>query len=163
MSYADALDSITTRIEALTPAWDADRRFRCIETGAHGAPGAPLEEIASDVDRLFDVRLASLPADDGSAGFVWTRWVVGLELRVRYAATADRARLERAMAFDASQLASALVHPSLPTPWHTSIDTVEPPDAPTLEPIAGPEGKPLAWLMSMSFTLHYSYTPEIGA
>ena len=162
MSYADALDSITTRIEALTPAWDADRRFRCIETGAHGAPGAPLEEIASDVDRLFDVRLASLPADDGSAGFVWTRWVVGLELRVRYAATADRARLERAMAFDASQLASALVHPSLPTPWHASIDTIEPPGVPSLEPTPGPEGRPVAFIMTVPFTMHFTWEPTIS-
>jgi hypothetical protein len=160
MSYAAAVDSLASRIESLVPAWDPDYRFQCVETGDHGA-GASLEECPDDVSRLFDIRLASLPADDGGSGFVTTRWVVGLELRVRYAHTSDRARLERAMAFDASQLATALIHPSLPSAWHSSIDTVEPPSPPTLAPIAGPEGRPIAWILTMAFVLHYTYTPDI--
>ncbi len=160
MSYAAAVDSLAARIESLVPAWDRDLRFQCVESGDHGA-GASLEDHPDDTSRLFDIRLASLPADDGGSGFVTTRWVVGLELRVRYAYTPDRARTERMVAFDASQLATALVHPALPSAWHSSIDTVEPPSPPTLAPIAGPEGRPIAWIMTMGFVLHFTYEPDM--
>ena len=162
MSYAGAVDSLSARIEGLTPAWDADLGFVSVENGSSGAPSTSLEECPDDVSRLFDIRMASLPADDGGSGFVTTRWVVGLELRVRYAATDDRARLERMLAFDASQLASALIHPSLPIAWHSSIDTIEPPSPPTLEAIPGPEERPIGWMLKMSFTMHFTYAPEIG-
>lgn len=160
MSYAQAIDSLISRIVMLTPEWDSDRSFVSLETSSSGS-SLDLESLSDPVDRYFDFRLRSLPADDGASGYVWSRWQAAIELRVRYQDPGDRARFDRMVASDVAQLTNGCIHPALPAPWHASIDTVEPDGAASIAPIEGPEDRPLGWIVSIPLTLIYQHQPAV--
>lgn len=157
MSFPRVIASLTARIEAVTPSWDPDHTFHAHE-GADGV-AIDIEAIPDDVVRAFDIRLAGGPEDDGASGFGIDRWRVDLELRIRYP-VADRRRSEMMIGSDVPRLVHALIHPTWPSSWDASIRTVTPPGAPRLFELLGPEGEPLALMVTMPFTAIFTDAGE---
>lgn len=149
MSYSAAIDSIIAAVQAIEPTWDSDIPFRCFEDASGYV--VPVDEVVDDSPRIFDIRLRSLPADDGGSGYVYTRFRVGLDLRIRYP-IADRGRVERMMAEDVPLVVNVLIHPDS---WHASIQTIPPPEAPTLAVLSNADRVPVAFLVSIPFEMLY--------
>lgn len=156
MAFSEAIDSLFARIHATEPRFDADIGFASLEDPESGYVVA-VEDIPDPVSRYFDLRLTSLPEDAAKSGYGLSRFKVGLVLRVRYMPH-PRARAERQIASDIPLLINALVHPAIPLPWHSSIDTIEPPGRPELQEMRGPETV-AALILRLPFVLHY-YDPQ---
>lgn len=142
----------------LDPEWDGDRTFVSLESSGSQLS---LSEIIDPVDRYFEIRLAAPPEDDGASGYVWSRWRASIEVQILYQDHKDRARFDRMIASDVAQITNACIHPALPAPWHSSIDTVEPAGAASLDAIDGPEDRPIGWILSIPLTLIYQHQPSV--
>lgn len=140
----DALDSLIARLAAVVPTHDADLPFFTHEDPASGYV-VDVEDVPDEVVRLFDIRIAGLPADADSPGYPLCRWRMELDVRVRYPLT-PRQRWDRVIASDAVQIANALIHPGLTPAWHASIVSVEPPVPQGVTEILTVDGRPLARL-----------------
>lgn len=151
MSYRAAIKSIYNIISACPRTVEPDLPFFTVEDPDSGYV-LPVDEVLDpDVQRAFDIRLATPPVDDGGSGYVYTRFRVGLELRVRYSAN-PRSMAETMVAEDVALLVNALVHPD---GWDESIDTIPPPGAPQLEELLNEDGAIVGLLLTLPFEMLY--------
>lgn len=132
--YVATVDRLTAIIRDITPTYDADLTFVCVEDGdgvvndlSH--PGMP--------SRAFDLRLEGLPTDAGYTGpngFVLRSILL---LRVKYRTDVDRGRAERMIGSDVHLITTTLLDCCLWDSDNTGINTIVPPDlgAVTLEPL----------------------------
>lgn len=151
MSYRDAVKGIYALITTVEPGIEPDHTFHHLEADGWSVP---VDEVPDDVMRLFDLRMVTPPIDDGASGYVYTRFRVGMALRVRYSMRA-RAMAEAMIGDDVARLVNALVHPS---GWHESIQTIPPPGDPSLEELLNEQGVPFALMLTLPFTIIYHHS-----
>lgn len=150
VSYPDARASLVERIRLVEPEFDAELPFRAL-TDLTTGPAVQLEQVVDDVTRLFELRGGTL-TDDGVSGWAYDRWRTEMALRVRYPAK-DRDRADAQIGRDIPRLVHALIHPSLPIPWHESVETVVPPARPTIAELRGQDGAVSALVLELRFDL----------
>lgn len=137
-AFCKALGSLRAKVQAAG--------FTTVADTATGAT-APIDEIAGDVDRVFDFRLAGLPRDAGM-----DRFDVPLVFRARYIDSGETAK--SVAREDAVAVANTLINPA---GWDRSIVSVECQEAGTFAELPVPGGTAShAIVASVPFTLVYS-------
>jgi len=118
------IDKITEIVRDITPTYDADHPFTCVEDGS-----GKVVDIEHDLcpERYFDVRHADLPADAGYTGPNGFTLRSRLLLRIRYRTDVDRGRLERKIGTDIALVTQAILDCCLWDSANTGINTIVPP------------------------------------
>jgi len=148
VSFLAVCGAIRTAVEAAAPNFDTDRPY-VFDEDANGRV-VPLEELAGYRDRVCDLRVITMPRDDGEASFTTQRFRARLGLRILYQAQQDRAWVEARAADDAAVIVRALLTPSL---WDSSVCTIAPPEDPTWEERRG--GNPVPQLVGLILTIPF--------
>jgi len=146
------METFVDRVRQVVPTTDVLTRFD-FDEDAKGHV-IPIEQLAGYRHRVCDFRVLTFPVDDLEAGFTTARFRANMGLRVLYDAQRDRAQLERIMAEDTAILVQALQDIAA---WDSSVVSVVPPSAPTVEQRMGdnPDPQLLGFILTIPFDLVY--------
>lgn len=152
-NYEKMIHQLYSIITACARGTQAEHPFHTVDGVVEGDV-LPVDELPDDVIRQFDIRMTDPPTDDGSSGYPWRRFRVGLELRVRYPVS-PRSVMEALIGDDTPRLVNALISPSNWEGDDSVIRTIPPPERPRWENLINDNGAPFARLLVIPFEAVY--------
>lgn len=153
-NYEKMIAQLYAIITACARGVQADMPFHTVEGPTEGEV-VPVDETADETTRQFDIRMTDPPQDDGSSGYVWQRFRVGLELRIRYPIS-PRSMMEALVGDDTPRLVNALISPPNWEGDDSVIRTIPPPARPRWENLINDNGAPFARLLVIPFEVVYT-------
>jgi hypothetical protein len=156
MGIRNAMAHIVTGVAALTPGSDAGEGYYCDADAAGNV--TPLEKVAGRQSRQFDIQNSADtgPQDDGESGLTQRRFSIQLDLRMSYPIGGDEALVRRMALEDMGIVGRALASISIGAAATTAgILSVMPVSTSTLTQLSNDEGREVAWMWFVTFTLIY--------